>query len=42
MGRSVKKGAYVEESLTRRFDKVVAKRSAPADQNLVSPFDDYS
>ena len=24
MGRSVKKGAYVEESLTRRFDKVVA------------------
>ena len=23
MGRSVKKGAYVEESLTRRFDKVV-------------------
>ena len=24
MGRSVRKGAYVEESLTRRFDKVVA------------------
>ena len=24
MGRSLKKGAYVEESLTRRFDKVVA------------------
>ena len=25
MGSSVKKGAYVEESLTRRFDKVVLK-----------------
>ena len=24
MARSVKKGAYVEESLSRRFDKVVA------------------
>ena len=23
MGRSVKKGAYIEESLTRKFDKVV-------------------
>ena len=42
MGRSIKKGPFIEASLMDKIVKAKAAESKVADQNLVAPFDDHA
>jgi len=42
MGRSLKKGPFVEQHLLEKIDKINAAGSKKTDQDLVAPFDNCS